>query len=293
MASLRDVKRRIVSVKNTQKITHAMKLVSAAKFARANQAVLGARPYGAAFEEMVGRVVRVAGENASTPLTTERGQFKKTLLVLIATDRGLCGSLNSNLFKLAARFVKEKISSGNRVDVLAWGRRSGSFARKMKWNVLGEKEKVTDKPRYAGARVLAVDLVQRFLNENYDEVQIAFVEFKSAITQTPTLKRILPIISEIQNVTSGAAAQLDENPILEPEVGEFLEAIIRRQVEAAVFKTLLEAGASEHGARMTAMDSATKNAKDVIRKLTLQYNRGRQAAITKELIEITSGAEAL
>jgi F-type H+-transporting ATPase subunit gamma len=290
MANLKDIKRRIGSVKNTQKITHAMKLVSAAKFARANQAVVGARPYGKAFEEMVGRVVAVAGENAATPLTTPRGQFKKTLMVLVSTDRGLCGGLNSNLFKYANKFVKEQASKGQTVEVIAWGRRAISFAKKMKWTVLFEREKVTDKPRYDGAKSLAKDVVNSFLSGNFDTVQVVFVEFKSAMTQIPSSKQLLPIdpTSKVGNANDSA-----EDIILEPAATEFLASLIRKQVEGSIFRVLLEATASEHGARMTAMDSATKNAKEVTRKLTLQYNRGRQAAITRELIEITSGAEAL
>ena len=290
MANLKEVKRRIGSVKNTQKITHAMKLVSAAKFARANHAVLGARPYGVAFEEMAGRVVLAAGEKATSPLTVARGGFKKILFVLVATDRGLCGSLNTNMFKVANRFVRENVDAGVHVDVIAWGRRANGFARKMKWNVLADKEKVTEKPRYEGAKILAGDLVECFLNENYDEVQVGFVDFKSALAQTPTVKRLLPVRPEIKSSDDTIAAQ---QAILEPEPSEFLASVIRRQVESMVFRILLEAAASEHGARMTSMDSATKNAKEVVRKLTLQYNRGRQAAITKELIEITSGADAL
>ncbi len=289
MANLKDIKRRIGSVKNTQKITHAMKLVSAAKFARANHAVLGARPYGIAFEEMAGRVVLAAGD-VSTPLTVERGQYKKTLFVLIATDRGLCGSLNSNMFKFANRFVREKTEQGVQVDVITWGRRATSFARKMQWNMLADKEKVTEKPRYEAAKALASDLVERFLTENYDDVQIGFVEFKSAMSQIPSVKQVLPVRPVVKNSQEAIEAQ---RIILEPAPAEFLASIIKRQVEGTVFRILLEAAASEQGSRMTAMDSATKNAKEVVRKLTLQYNRGRQAAITKELIEITSGAEAL
>lgn len=290
MPNLKDIKRRIGSVKNTQKITHAMKLVSAAKFARANHAVVGARPYGKAFEEMAGRVVLAAGEKAATPLTSERGQHKRILMVLVSTDRGLCGGLNANLFKAANRFVREKADQGNHVDVFAWGRRAASFARKLRWNTVGEREKITDKPRYEGAKILAKDLVETFLTKDYDEVQVAFVEFKSAMSQVPTVKRILPVMPKSVSAEDALSAQ---QVILEPAPSEFLSSVIQRLVEGTVFRILLEATASEHGARMTAMDSATKNAKEVIRKLTLQYNRGRQAAITKELIEITSGADAL
>jgi F-type H+-transporting ATPase subunit gamma len=285
MPNLKDIKRRIVSVKNTQKITHAMKLVSAAKFARANHAVLAGRPYGTGFEQMVEKVVAAAGD-VTTPLTEARGQHKRELLVLVSTDRGLCGSLNSGLFKATSRYVKERTDAGVKVDTIAWGRRAGMFCRKMKWPTLSEKDKVTEKPKFDVARCLAEDLVKTYLTSDYDAVHIAFVEFKSALSQIPMVKTVLPVVSKAGSNASAAM-------IMEPKADKLLEPVLEKLVVGQIFRTLLEAAASEHGARMTAMDSATKNAKEVIRKLTLQYNRGRQAAITKELIEITSGAEAL
>ena len=286
MPNLKDIKRRIVSVKNTQKITHAMKLVSAAKFARANHAVLAARPYGDGFEQMVEKLLHSTAENP-TQLTEARGQHKRELLVLVATDRGLCGSLNSGLFKATARFAKERTDAGIQLDTLAWGRRAGMFCRKAKWKVLNEKEKITEKPKYSRAIELSQEVVSTYLAGTYDAVHIAFVEFKSALSQIPVVKQILPVIGKQQESSAST------NMILEPEAKLIAEAALEKLVIGQIFRILLEATASEHGARMTAMDSATKNAKEVIRKLTLQYNRGRQAAITKELIEITSGAEAL
>lgn len=288
MPNLKDIKRRIVSVKNTQKITHAMKLVSAAKFARANHAVLAARPYGDGFEEMVNKVVLAAGDNQS-PLTEVRSKNKRELLVVVSTDRGLCGSLNSALFKVATRFTREKVDAGISLDTMAWGRRATMFCKKVKWNLLSEKEKVTEKPKYEVAVKLAEELVESFLSEKYDAVHIAFVEFKSALSQVPSIKQLLPVAAKVAQSDTAPTADI----IMEPEVSKLVGPVLERLVIAQTFRILLEAAASEHGARMTAMDSATKNAKEVIRKLTLQYNRGRQAAITKELIEITSGAEAL
>jgi F-type H+-transporting ATPase subunit gamma len=289
MPNLKDIKRRIVSVKNTQKITHAMKLVSAAKFARANHAVLAARPYGDGFETMVNKVVLAAGD-VHTPLTEVRSKNKRELLVLVSTDRGLCGSLNSALFKVTARFVKEKVDLGITLDTVAWGRRAAMFCKKVKWTLLSEKERVTEKPKYEVAVGLAEELIQVYVDEKYDAIHVAFVEFKSALSQVPMIKQLLPVVPQKlkdESPTSGAGI------ILEPKAQELIGPVLERLVVAQTFRILLEAAASEHGARMTAMDSATKNAKEVIRKLTLQYNRGRQAAITKELIEITSGAEAL
>ena len=288
MPNLKDIKRRIVSVKNTQKITHAMKLVSAAKFARANHAVLAARPYGDGFEEMVNKVVLAAGDT-QTPLTEVRSKNKRELLVVVSTDRGLCGSLNSALFKVATKFAREKMESGIVLDTMAWGRRATMFCKKVKWNLLSDKEKVTERPKYEVAVKLAEELVSSFSSEKYDAVHVAFVEFKSALSQVPVIKQLLPVVPKKSQKADTGSTDI----IMEPVVGKLIGPVLERLVVAQTFRILLEAAASEHGARMTAMDSATKNAKEVIRKLTLQYNRGRQAAITKELIEITSGAEAL
>jgi len=286
MPNLKDIKRRIVSVKNTQKITHAMKLVSAAKFARANHAVLAARPYGDGFENMVKKVVLAAGD-IPTRLTEKRGQHKRELLVVVSTDRGLCGSLNSALFKVATRFAKEKADAGIKLDAIAWGRRAGMFCRKVKWNLINEKEKVTERPKYEMAKHLADELVGLYLKDSYDAVHVAFVEFKSALSQLPVVAQILPVAPKADEASTSS------HMIMEPVAAKLIEPVLDRLVVAQTFRILLEGAASEHGARMTSMDSATKNAKEVVRKLTLQYNRGRQAAITKELIEITSGAEVL
>jgi F-type H+-transporting ATPase subunit gamma len=296
MPSLKDVKRRIGSIKNTQKITHAMKLVSAAKFARANQSVVAARPYGISFDEMCSKVLENSKGVFETDLAKERGQFGTRALVVVSSDRGLCGSLNANLFKAVAKHVKELESSGIKVIVYNWGRRATSFGKKAKFNVQGEKERVVEKPKYNSAKILAGELVKIFEEAQVDAIDVSYMKFKSALTQTPVVTQILPLVKTAKKDpnSSESAEQLSELPVLlEPSPKSFASALVRRQIEGSIYRLLLESSASEHGARMTAMDSATRNAKEVIRKLTLQYNRGRQAAITKELIEITSGAEAL
>lgn len=294
MPSLKDTKRRIVSVKNTQKITHAMKLVSAAKFSRANQAVIAARPYGAALDDMVARLASMAGDSIESPLVRRSVEEKRSLVVVISSDRGLCGSLNTNLFKAVARFVKEKRAAGVALDFAAWGKRAQLFARKTSLKVVHEREKVLDKPNYNTARKSADDLVELFGEglgkAGYDRVYLAYVEFKSALSQQPTVKQLLPVGGASSVAGQGNPAA---DVIVEPELKVIVPQLLKKQVASLVFRAFLEGAASEHGARMTAMDSATKNAKEVIRKLTLLYNRARQAAITKELIEITSGAEAL
>jgi F-type H+-transporting ATPase subunit gamma len=289
MATLKDIRRRIGSVKNTQKITRAMKLVSAAKFARANTAVIAARPYGTAFDAMVKTLVAAAGDEIDSPLVDERPE-KKALVVVLGTDRGFCGSLNSNLFKNVLAFVREKRAAGVTVDYLPWGKRSRLFSAKQSGSKLEGREKVLDRPNYQKAKELAEELSAQFTSGAYDRIYLAFVEFKSALTQTPTVLPLLPVGLKAQ--TDGAPAT-PPNIIVEPGIKEIMNGLLQRAVASRVFRCMLEGAASEHGARMTAMDSATNNASDVLRQLKIDYNRARQAAITKELIEIISGAQAV
>ena len=288
MANLKDIKRRMGSVKNTQKITHAMKLVSASKVVRANQNVIASRPYGNAFDKMVSKLVSMAGENLKSPLLRKTVDEKKILIVVIATDRGLCGALNSNLFKHTMKFVRQKTSEGAKVDFIAWGRRAVGFSKKLGFDSKSQCEKVLDRPTFDRAKTLADGVVETFTKEAYDSVYLAYVEFRSALVQNARVRQLLPVQGTAENENAAPP-----NIIVEPVAEELLEGLLKKQVSSIVFRAFLEGAASEQGARMTAMDSASKNAKEVVRKLTLQYNRGRQAAITKELIEITSGADAL
>jgi len=289
MPSLKDIRRRIGSVKNTQKITRAMKLVAAAKFARANAAVVSARPYGTAFQAMVHRLVATAGESFSSPFLVERTE-EKSLLVLLSTDRGFCGSLNSNLFKQAVSFISAKRREGVHVELMAWGRRARQFATKIGVEVHNPREKVLDKPNYLLAKELAEEVVAKFGEGGFDRIYLGFVEFRSAMSQQAKVVQALPVA----NLTKvEGAEELAPDIIVEPSVHHVLEEVLKREVAGFIFRAMLEGAASEHGARMTAMDSATNNANEVLRRMKIQYNRARQAAITKELIEITSGAQAL
>lgn len=290
MPSLKDIRRRIGSVKNTQKITRAMKLVSAAKFARANTAVINARPYSNAFDAMVERIVAVAGDEVQSPLLEQRPE-SKSLFVLLGTDRGFCGSLNSNLFKFTVNQIAERRKQNIDVEMMPWGKCPKLFAAKLKYKTVGVREKVLEKPSYELAKELADDLIEKFTSGSYDRIYICFVEFKSALSQQATIKQLLPIG---QSKGESQPASTENSMLLvEPSPKELLEGLLRRVVASAIFKCMLEGAASEHGARMTAMDSATNNANEVLRRMKIEYNRARQAAITKELIEITSGAQAL
>lgn len=302
MANLKDIKGRIQSVQSTQKITNAMKLVSAAKFARANHAVEAARPYNEAFFKMIASLLAAQkgqpgfGEGSEalekfSPFLKSRPE-KKILVVMVATDRGLCGGLNSNLLKAAHKFVAGKQAEGIRTDVMPCGRRAILFSRKMKYQVVASKEKVLERSKFRDAEALADELIKFFLEGGYDSIYLAYASYVSALEQIPTVDQFLPIdISAVDLVTdsSGPAKDL----IVEPRLDHFLDHLLHSLLYGIVYNVLLNGSASEHGARMTAMDAATNNAKEVIRKLTLQYNRARQAAITTELTEIISGAEAL
>lgn len=294
MPSLKDIRRRITSVKSTQKITRAMKLVSAAKFARANMAVVASRPYGKAFDQMVARLVKAAEGEVESTLLVQREE-KKSLVVVLATDRGFCGGLNSNLFKQTTLFLAGKRQAGVELHVQPWGKRAKIFGNKTGLKSQSAREKVLEKPVYATAKELSQELIGRFENEGFDRVYVAFVEFQSALTQAPKILQILPVGKpELTKVDEQAAKEAESGEVLvEPALKDILENLLKRQVASAIFRAMLEGSASEHGARMTAMDSATNNANDVLRTMKIQYNRARQAAITKELIEITSGAQAL
>ncbi len=284
MPSMKDTKRRIVSVKNTQKITRAMKLVSAAKYARANQAAINSRPYGESFERMVARLSEGAAFDA--PLLKKRPE-KTSILVITATDRGLCGGLNSNLLKSCSEFLNDKKSQGVSVKLSLWGKRAVLFGQKRDEEIIDKREKILEKPSYDFALKSAKTFSNSFVDAEIDRLYIAYPKFVNALSQEPTIDCILP-----------AGVQSKEEPteedfILEPSKEALLNSLLTKQIANRIFRFFLEGSASEHAARMTAMDNASNNADEVIKRLTLEYNRARQAAITKELIEITSGADAL
>ncbi len=295
-ANSRDLKRRIGSVKNTQKITNAMKLVAAAKFARAQAAVKSAKPYNKALEA-VGAQVMSALKDVEMKLSEKSKIQKKIAVAVIASDRGLCGGLNTNLFKELERF--KKANEGVTIEVIAYGKKAVSYC-KNRFPIISKILGRSDKPSFEDAKEMVKQFKELFLasgenTEKYDEIYVLYPEFQSALAQIPTAKRIFPLVSNDENKQDEEAANEETNSdfIIEPNAKELAEGLIERKIATQVFQALLESKASEQGSRMSAMDSATRNAGDVIKKLTLQYNRARQASITKELIEIVSGAEAL
>jgi len=295
VASLRFIRTRIRSVRNTQKITKAMKMVAAAKLRRAQDAVVRARPYAQLIDEMLAQLSRARAEAdlPPHPLMAVRPLCRVELL-LMTSDRGLCGGFNSNIIRRGQRFLVEEGSRFERIQFSTVGRRGRDFARKRGIETRKDYVGFFGRLRYAQAREVAEDLIQAYEQDELDAVYLLYNEFKSAIVQQISLVQLLPLQPRSQAPTaSGEKGFIRPEHVFEPSRPEVLQALIPRFLAMQIWRALLESEASEHGARMTAMDSATKNASEMIGRLTLDYNRARQAAITKELMEIVSGAEAL
>ena len=294
MANLLDIRRRIKSVKNTEQITKAMKMVSAAKLKRASDRVVNARPFANKMNDVLGELSGQTAEDFHHPLLDTRGD-RRYLLVLITADKGLCGAFNTNLLKAAQNFVKEH--SDKSIDLLAIGRKGRDFFRRRRAEIVGEYVGLTGKGRvdFSEALEVANDVIKRFTeDEELDKVFLIFNEFKSVLTQRVVVDQLLPISQNAETETAAAENTTDQKDyIYEQTPAEIFSRLLPRLVETKIFRALLESIASEQGARMTAMDAASKNAGELISSLTLNMNRVRQAAITREIIEIVSGAAAL
>jgi F-type H+-transporting ATPase subunit gamma len=286
MASLKSIKKRIVSVKNTRQITKAMKMVSAAKLRRAQENVVAARPYA----KKLGEVLQSLSANLEGDLhpLLEKREAKKLLLIVLTSDRGLCGGFNTNLCKAADRYIREKSDSFEQISVLTVGRKGYEFL-KSRYTVYKNFANVLAKPNYQTAVMIAQEVIDGFVAEEYDQVELLFNSFRTVMTQDITFQQLLPVEPESKGETEETPVEY----IYEPSVSDLLAEILPKNIEVQIFKAMLETVAGEHGARMTAMDSASKNANEMIGKLTLQYNRARQAAITTELMEIISGSESI
>jgi len=295
MASLRAIRTRIKSVRNTQKITKAMKLVAAAKLRRAQDAVLRTRPYAEALNELLGSLAeaRVAADIPPHPLMEVRENPKRIEVVLLTSDRGLCGGFNSNIIRRAQRFLVEESDKYDVIQFSTIGRRGRDFAKKRGIQTRKDYVGFFGRLRFAMAKQVAEDLIVEFGERKLDAVYLLYNQFRSAIAQSITLTRLLPIVAPPSKQRTDEGGFITPEHLYEPSRPALLEHLIPRQLAMQIWRALLESEASEHGARMTAMDSATKNANEMIGRLSLQYNRARQASITKELMEIVSGAEAL
>ena len=294
MANLLDIRRRIKSVKNTQQITKAMKMVSAAKLRRAQERAVSARPFAVKMAEVLTDLASHAGEDFRHPLMDARGD-SRYLLVLVTADKGLAGAFNANLTKAALAFMREH--EGKTIEVLAVGRKGRDFFRRRGADIVGEYVGLTGKGRidHAEALEIARDVMRRFTeDEGIDKVFVIFNEFRSVISQRVVVEQILPVSRAVEGGEEEEAAggQSRVGYKYEQPPAEIFSQLLPRLVETQIYRALLESVASEQGARMTAMDSASKNAGELIQSLTLNMNRIRQASITREIIEIVSGASA-
>lgn len=293
MPSLKDIKSRIGSIKNTQKITGAMKMVAAAKLSRAQENVRAARPYATKMSEVIGNLV-ARQEDSDHPLMEQRELPERTLIYAISSDRGLCGGFNHYLFRKVDQFIADEQLSGEQVAVVTAGAKGQTYFRRTRRTIEAHFDDVIDAPGFEEARRIAEHAIELFIGGEYDEVYIAYNEFISAIQYETRLVPLLPLTKDL--FTRGddeqdAVQAVDY--IFEPGEKELLAETLPAYVEVLVLQALLESYAAEWSARMTAMDSATSNAQDMIASLTLEYNRARQAYITKEICEIVSGAESL
>lgn len=285
MATIREIKRRIIAVKSTQKITKAMQMVAAAKLRRAQENILKARPYAIELEKIIAQIAMRTKRDLH-PLLSERENDGKILLVVVTADSGLCGGFNSNLIKAARVYIDEQ--TGENMDIFCIGRKGRNYFAKNKFNVVGEKVMFFNSLKYADS-VGAISSIKRlYLADNFKRVDVIFNQFKSAIQQVITIKQLLPLIP--------AEPEETVNPIdyiYEPHEYAVFDQLIPYHLEVQMWRTMLESYASEMGSKMTAMDAATENANELLNSLSITYNRARQAIITREISEIVGGAESL
>jgi len=288
MPTLRDIKRKIEAVKKTAQITRAMNMVAAAKLRGAQANMERFHPYADKFKEVISRLVARVEKGSKFELITPRTEVKKVELVLLTADRGLCGSFNNNLISLAERFLRERVAEGKQVSLIAAGRKGNEYFRKRKYPIRKVLTGLLNKPSYDDAFRLGSELINLFETGETDEVYIIYSQFVTMLRQVPTLIKLLPIEPELSTTATPTVEYL-----FEPSHEEILTDILPNYVYVQILECFYQTAVSEHAARMTAMDNATNNCKDMVQSLTLVYNKARQASITKELMDIVGGAEAL
>jgi len=285
MATLKDIKKRIGSLKNTGQITKAMKMVSAAKLRRAQEAIVAARPYAQKMQEVLSSLA--AGADATANPLLEVREAKKVGVILFTSGRGLCGGFNSNLIKAAEKFINAELS-GKEVIMSFYGKKGQEYFKRRGVEAEGSYKIEIGQQGYDIAADISADLIKAYEEGEIDEVYTVYGKFQSAMTQIPSVEKLLPIVPK---ESADVAEAVDF--LFEPDADAILADLLPKYVASQVYKSVLETAASEHGARMSAMDSASKNASEMIGKLTIKYNRARQATITTELMDIINGAEAV
>ena len=301
MPSLQSLRRKIASVKNTQKITKAMKMVAAAKLKRAQDRILSSRPYAHRLREVV-RHLAERTNRFSHPLLRKR-EGHKTELLVITSDRGLCGAFNANILRQAAEFLQEHAEQGGQVSVSVAGRKGCDFFRRRTWMIRQEWPGIFDRLSFEHSLDMGQDIIQHYNDGTFDQLYVVYNEFKSVMQQRVVIEKLLPIESLAEEASQAGPEQSEGSGeeaamavgayLFEPDEDELLETLLPKHFQVQAFRVLLESAAAEQAARMTAMDGATRNAGELIQKVTLFYNKTRQAAITKELMDIVGGAEAL
>ncbi|QKJ30963.1 ATP synthase F1 subunit gamma [Mucilaginibacter mali] len=294
MANLKEVRNRIKSVSSTQQITKAMKMVSAAKLKRATNAIVALRPYATKLKELLGNL-SASLEDGSSPYLQEREPVR-VLVVVVTSNRGLAGAFNANAIKTANNMIAEKYSkqlaAGN-VSIVAIGKKSQEFYERRKYNVIGNNNEVYSALNFTNVSKITEAIMEGFVNGKYDRVELVYNQFKNAAMQILTTEQLLPVPKTQATANKDAKPASNIDYILEPSQEEIVEQLIPKNIKIQLYKAVLDSHASEHGARMTAMDKATDNAGELLKSLKLSYNQARQAAITTELTEIVSGAAAL
>lgn len=290
MPSLQSLRRKIAAFKNTQKITKAMKMVAAAKLKRSQDRILAARPYAHKMRDVLSNLSQRVNR-AAHPLLQKREPRKVEVLV-VTSDRGLCGAFNGNIVRKSAEFVRQCEARGLQVHLSIVGRKGRDYFRRRTWLIRHEWTGVFDKLSFEHALDIGGDLTDQFVRGSFDELYVVYNEFKSAIQQRVIVEKLFPL-DAAEFETAQAETAVGGSYLYEPDEAELLSALVPKHFQVQTYRILLESAAAEHGARMAAMDGATRNAGQLIKKVTLYYNKTRQAAITKELMDIVGGAEAL
>jgi F-type H+-transporting ATPase subunit gamma len=294
MANLKEIRNRIQGVKNTAKITSAMKMVSAAKLKRAQDAIESARPYVLKLNDVLGNLVENVGESYDNPLSQKRDEVNNVAVIVVTSDRGLCGSFNTNLIKESWAFVSETVKQNHpnaKIDIVACGKKAVGFYKKQSdFEVIANYPDIFAKLEFDTAKKIVDEVKETYISGNYDRVFVLVNEFVNVVTQVPKRHQLLPIeTSSEENEESNFVTDY----IFEPSQNEILDELLPKILNISMWRYLLESNAAEHASRMMAMDNATNNAKDLVEQLNLTYNKERQAAITTEMLEIVGGANAL
>lgn len=294
MATLREIRRRISGVKSTQKITKAMKMVAAAKLRRAQDAIISARPYAIRIKELIQNLA-INNLNSENQFINPNREIKKVALVVITSDRGLCGAFNSNIMRATLNYIRryELDNPSIKIHLITIGKKGYDFFYKHKYKVDYKYINIFQRLNFDNARRIMAELNKNYLSKNYDKVDVIYNEFKSVVQQRIIIEQLLPIPAAHLMEKESNQKKVEQNYIFEPSLNEIFKSLIPKHLNFQMWRILLESNAAEHGARMTAMDNATTNASELIRDLQLVYNKARQASITKELLEIVGGAEVL